>query len=223
MTKDLGFKKSLAFGHMVADTSGIVESVKKVTDDEVVEIQIKYNLKGLKFIYVGGLIPRKGVMELLQAWKDAALDNASLMLVGEGHQRQEAEKFIKDNNMENVVFTGAVNYDDLGPYYKVADCFIIPTLEDNWSLVVPEAMAAGLPIACSIYNGCHPELVHPENGWTFDPLNIRQTTETLRTIYDNRDRLIEMGEESRRIVANHTPEHAAKALYDMCLKLTGKE
>ena len=223
VTKDLGFKKSLAFGHMVADTSGIVESVKKVTDDEVVEIQIKYNLKGLKFIYVGGLIPRKGVMELLQAWKDAALDNASLMLVGEGHQRQEAEKFIKDNNMENVVFTGAVNYDDLGPYYKVADCFIIPTLEDNWSLVVPEAMAAGLPIACSIYNGCHPELVHPENGWTFDPLNIRQTTETLRTIYDNRDRLIEMGEESRRIVANHTPEHAAKALYDMCLKLTGKE
>lgn len=222
ITGKLGYRKPLAFGHMAADTMGIAENVENTTEEEVQALREKHQLNGLIFMYVGRIIPLKGIMELLHAWKEANLDDASLLMVGEGHQRQEAETFIKENDIDNVVFTGAVNYDDLGPYYKVADCFIIPTLEDNWSLVVPEAMAAGLPIACSIYNGCHPELVHPENGWTFDPLNIQHTAETLKTISDNRSYLKEMGEESRRIVANHTPEHAAKALYDMCLRLTGE-
>ena len=118
---------------------------------------------------------------------------------------------------------GAVNYDDLGPYDKAADCFIIPTLEDNWSLVVPEAMAAGLPVACSIYNGCHPELVHPENGWTFDPLNINDTVKVLRIISEQCNMLKCMGEMSRRIVAHHTPTHAAKGIFDACIKIKSDE
>ena len=219
----LGYKKPLAFGHMVADTTGMAEQVQKASEKEIEELRAKYNLKGLTFIYVGRIIPLKGIKEMLRAWKEAALEDATLMLVGKGDQMAEAEQFVKDNHLDNVVFTGAINYDDLGPYYKAADCFIIPTLEDNWSLVVPEAMAAGLPVACSIYNGCHPELVQPENGWTFDPHNTAQTAETLRTIAANRDHLKKMGEASRKIVANHTPEHAAENLYNLCKQLTGKQ
>lgn len=45
----------------------------------------------------------------------------------------------------------------------------MPTIEDNWSLVIPEAMACGLPVATSIYNGCYPELVKKDiNGYVFD-------------------------------------------------------
>ena len=84
---------------------------------------------------------------------------------------------------------------------------------------MPEAMAAGLPVACSVYNGCHPELVRPENGWTFDPLDIDNTVATLREISGKRDSLKSMGQESLRIVADHTPDRAARALYDVCKKL----
>ena len=218
----LGYKKELAFGHMVADTVGMTLNVKNASENDVEMLRNRYDLDGLTFIYVGRLIPLKGIMQMLEAWKQAKLINATLMLVGDGNQRKEIETFIDTNKLKNVKLVGAINYDELGPYYKVADCFIIPTLEDNWSLVVPEAMAAGLPIACSIYNGCHPELVHPENGWTFDPLNIEKTATTLRSISDNRDRLKEMGEASRRIVANHTPQDAAQALYEMCVQLMKK-
>lgn len=216
----LGYAKPLAYGHMTAETEGVATRVQKTTDSQVFEIKDKWNLRGLTFLYLGQIIPRKGIMEMLRAWKVAALKDATLMLVGDGLQREEVEKFIADNHLDNVVLTGAVNYDDLGPYYKAADCFIIPTLEDNWSLVVPEAMAAGLPVACSIYNGCHPELVHPENGWTFDPLNQQNTVEVLKKISDSRSRLKEMGEASKRIVANHTPQHAARNLYELCKKIT---
>ena len=57
----------------------------------------------------------------------------------------------------------------------------MPTLEDNWNLVVPEAMACGLPIACSIYNGCYPELVHEGiNGKLFGPLKEKTIIEALK-------------------------------------------
>lgn len=218
VTKSLGFKKPVLFGHMTAEIEGVSERVTKVLPEEVDKIRKKFNLQGLTFLYLGQLIPRKGIMELLKAWKKAKLLDATLMLVGGGKQEEEVREYIRTNRINNVVLTGSVNYDMLGPYYKVADCFIIPTLEDNWSLVVPEAMAAGLPIACSIYNGCYPELVKPENGWLFDPLDTKQTAETLRTISENQGYLEELGKESKRIVSKHTPQNAAQALYDMCIK-----
>lgn len=222
VTKKLNYRKPLAYGHMTADVEGVAIRVTNSAEQQVSEIRYRYNLAGLTFLYLGQLIPRKGIMELVSAWKVAALEDATLMLVGDGSQRDEIETYIRQNNLTNVKLTGAVNYDDLGPYYKAADCFIIPTLEDNWSLVVPEAMAAGLPIACSIYNGCHPELVKPENGWTFDPLNVDNTVATLRTISNSREKLVEMGEASKKIVSNHTPQHAAQGIYDACLKVLKK-
>lgn len=220
--KKLNYKKSLTFGHMAADTEGVKERVNNVTQQQVEDMKIKYKLNAITFLYLGKLIPRKGVVELIQAWRKADLQDATLMLVGNGHQQEEIEALVNHHNMTNVKIVGAINYDELGPYYKVADCFIIPTLEDNWSLVVPEAMAAGLPIACSIYNGCYPELVKPENGWTFDPLNIDDTVKTLKAIYASRDNLKLMGEESRKIVSNHTPQHAAQGIYEACLKVIQK-
>lgn len=219
----LNFNKLLAYGHMTAETEGVASRVQNVSLSQMVDIRTKYELNGLTFLYLGQLIPRKGIMELLKAWKDAELKNASLMLVGDGAQRAEIQTYIKDNNVENVKLVGSINYDDLGPYYKVSDCFIIPTLEDNWSLVVPEAMAAGLPIACSIYNGCHPELVRESNGWTFDPLNTQDTVETLKAISASRRELKEKGDASRQIITNYTPMHAAQGIYDACLKLTTHE
>lgn len=220
VTRTLGYRKPLAYGHMTAETAGIAARVADTPAEQVEQIKSKYRLKGLTFLYLGQLIPRKGIMELLRAWRDANLKNATLMLVGNGHQRDEIETYIKDNSLgDTVKLTGAINYDDLGPYYKAADCFIIPTLEDNWSLVVPEAMAAGLPVACSIYNGCYPELVHPQNGWTFDPLDLDNTVATLKSISEARAQLAEMGEKSRKIVVNHTPQHAAQGIYDACLKV----
>lgn len=110
--------------------------------------------------------------------------------------------------------TGAIDYDQIAPFYKTADCFIIPTLEDNWSLVVPEAMACGLPIATSIYNGCHPELVHKENGWTFDPLNQNSIVDILDKIIASKNILPQMGLASKQIVSHETAERAAHSIFD---------
>lgn len=215
---EMGFpKERMTRGHMVADVAGLSQAVQCVTDGEVAVLRKQLNCKEVMMLFVGQLIPRKGVKELIEAWKDFNCDgnvDATLVYVGNGVQMNELKVMIDEQCIANVVLAGEVDYDSIAPYYKAADCFVIPTLEDNWSLVVPEAMACGLPIATSIYNGCHPELVHTENGWVFDPLNKKNLVATLQQIVAHKNQLKEMGEASKRIVSKHTPERAARSIME---------
>lgn len=212
----LGWDDSrLTYGHMVADVSGMQESVTKISEAEAEQLRLQLGIKGVMILYVGQLIPRKGVRELLSAWSNTAeKNNATLVYVGGGEQEEELRAYISEERIHDVVLTGAIDYDRIAIYYKAADCFIIPTTEDNWSLVVPEAMACGLPVACSKYNGCYPELVHSENGWVFDSLNRDDTINAIHRIIESKDKLLQMGKESQRIVATHTAQKAAQSIMD---------
>ncbi len=203
-------------GQMAADTCGLSEAVSVVPSEEIQQLRSTLGVCGRIFLYVGQLISRKGIRQLLEAWKAAALQDATLVIVGEGGERGTLEEFVQANHLR-VVFTGRVSYDLIAPYYKFADVFVIPTLEDNWSLVVPEAMSCGLPIACSCYNGCHPELVTAENGWVFDPMDCDATAEMLRSIAKKgKSELTAMGDASRKIVADFTPPKAAERIFAAC-------
>ena len=217
--QSLGVRKDkLFYGQMAADTDGLSETVGSVSLDEAKALRKTLDISGRIFLYVGQLIPRKGIMELLNAWRLAALDNAALLLVGDGTQMKELRDYCTQWSL-NVFFTGKIAYKEIAKFYRIADVFVMPTLEDNWSLVVPEAMACGLPIACSKYNGCWPELVKPENGWVFDPLDKENTVGTLQSIsaLDTAD-LQKMGQCSRRIVEAFSPAKAAQAILEACQK-----
>lgn len=213
----LGWDDSrLTYGHMVADVEGLRNQVKAINEKDSQRLRSQLGIRDMMLLYVGQLISRKGVSELLSAYAHIAekTPNMSLVMVGGGPLEEELRMRIKEEKIPNVVITGRVDYDNVATYYRAADCFILPTTEDNWSLVVPEAMACGLPIATTIYNGCHPELVHPENGWVFDSLNPKSIEETLMDIYSHREQLPEMGKASERIVASETAERAAQSIMD---------
>ena len=220
-TQSLGFPSDrITYGHMAADVKTLAEKSGQVTEQQIQQRRSELGLFGVVFLYVGQIIPRKGVVQLLEAWRifsrEAGKTQCSLLLVGGGSQEAECRAYCAENDLDNVRFVGTIDYDLLPIYYRCADVFVIPTLEDNWSLVVPEAMACGLPILCSKYNGCWPELVKPENGWVFDPLDVEETVNTLRLCLTKRQSLQSMGEASRHIVENHTASQAADAIMEAC-------
>lgn len=218
----LGFPADrITYGHMVADVVGMQQAASSVSQAQITDVKAQFDLKGLVLLYVGQLIPRKGIDRLLEAWRLFSSQTSSgrmtLLLVGDGPQRGDLKQYCATHGLDNVRFAGAVDYDALAPFYRAADIFIIPTIEDNWSLVVPEAMACGLPILCSRYNGCWPELVHPDvNGWVFDPVNSEDCVEKLRLCIHSQSRLGQMGRRSREIVEQFNPENAAKSIFRAC-------
>ena len=207
-------------GAMAADTQRLSAQVDAIAPEARDALLRTLGAARPLFLYVGRLIRLKGLRELLQAWAGYERDGASpgtLLLVGDGPERPVLDAMVRDLALKHILFAGAVPYDDIAPYYAAADCLVMPTLEDNWSLVVPEAMACGLPILCSKYNGCWPELVHQDgNGWVFDPADTAELAALLRRVRDSRDRLPAMGAQSRAIIQDYTPEHAARAVLKAC-------
>lgn len=217
----LGYPENkLKPGNMAVD----IENFSRQNSDDInskgLVIRKQYKIDDrLVFLYVGKLIPRKGIAELLHAWKIWNQKNgasAQLLLVGNGSQEEELRHYCAINHLQNVIFAGSHDYSDLKNFYSIADVFIIPTIEDNWSLVVSEAMASKLPIMISIYNGCYPELVHPENGWLFDPLNQESIISALQDAYLKRNELSEMGQNSLRIISNFSPQKIVKSILKTC-------
>lgn len=216
--EDLGMDPArITLGHMSADTEGLEAAVDSVSPDVRAALRARLGLSGVVFLYVGRLDERKGIREMLDGWEAAgfAPGEATLLLVGDGPLREELEARAAD--LPGVVFAGRVPYDELAPFYAAADAFLITTLEDNWSLVVPEAMACALAVLSSVHNGCWPELVRAENGWTFVPENTNQLAQRLREAQTRgRDGLATMGLISRDIVHDFGPKNAARSIVDAC-------
>lgn len=204
-------------GGMCADSKGLKESIAQMSDMDKEKIKKELSLgRGLVFLFVGKITERKGVHFLLKEWIKHIETHSEdkLIIVGSGDMLSQMEADY--SGTESIKFTGAVNYSKIYEFYAVADVFILPTIEDNWSLVVPEAMSCGLPVATSIYNGCHPELVIKDrNGYVFDPLKEDDIFNALD--YFHRADLKKMGKESVTIEKNFSTENCAQRVYDAIL------
>lgn len=208
-----GVKSNNIFtGGMCADSEGLANSVSNLSDKELMDIRKSIFGEipcGVSYVLVGRMIPLKGVFHLLEGYEKHLqkypLDR--IVLVGDGPDLPKLKE--KYGNNPAIIFVGGIDYSQIYKYYAACDVFVIATLEDNWSLVVPEAMACGLPVACSIYNGCHPELVHyDENGITFDPLNQDSIVEALE--YFHHIDIKKFGQCSKDIEHNFNPKNTAK-------------
>lgn len=185
-------------------------------------VDLKVNTSLLQkpiFIVAGHVIPRKGIKELLQACsclQKQGYRNYTLLIVGDGAQRQELEAFAAEINLtEQIQWMGFIDYQQVGAYYQIADVFVFPTLEDVWGLVAVEAMMFGKPILCSKWAGAAEMVANGENGYIFDPHQPEILAELMSRFIENPNLIAQMGEKSQEIMANHTPEAVAKSLAEV--------
>jgi glycosyltransferase involved in cell wall biosynthesis len=91
---------------------------------------------------------------------------------------------------------------------------VLPSVSDQWGLVVNEAMAAGLPVLVSSRCGCAPDLVcEGGNGFAFDPENIEALAGRLAQVAGlDQARRAAMGRRSREMIKSFSPEAFAQGL-----------
>lgn len=172
---------------------------------------------GLLYLFCGALIERKGIVPLLRAWIEHSkiYRNDTIVIVGGGYLYDKVMS--EYGSTDSIFIEGRVEYENVHKYYAIADVFVLPTIEDNWSLVIPEAMSCGLPVATSIYNGCHPELVREgENGCTFDTFDNGSIVRALD--YFHHVDLASFGKMSIEIEKDYNTEACAKREYEAVIK-----
>ena len=132
-----------------------------------------------KFLYVGQLVEKKNVQLLLDYFNEHP--EFSLSIIGDGIQKEFLRSFAHDN----IVFHGAINNEDLPPYYKDADVFILPSKIEPWGLVVEEALNNGTPVIVSTHVGCAQSIVLPnEVGMVFENDSKQSLADCIKKIQD---------------------------------------
>lgn len=136
----------------------------------------------------------KGIFDLISIWR-AVLQtkpHAKLLIIGEGIDSDKAKRLVGEYGMaNNVEFTGTI-YDARYKYGLLSrsKLFVLPSYEENWAIVIGEAMAAGVPVVA--YGLKELNEVWKDNFVSIVPGDTAQfTRETVRYLDDEclRERL----------------------------------
>jgi phosphatidyl-myo-inositol alpha-mannosyltransferase len=107
-------------------------------------------------LFVGRFEPRKGVLDLLKAFRYLRKQGVEgrLLLVGGGPQEREARRYVATRRLGGVEFLGRVSDGEKLQLFRTADVFCSPaTGRESFGIVLLEAMAAGAPIVASDIHG----------------------------------------------------------------------
>jgi glycosyltransferase involved in cell wall biosynthesis len=125
-----------------------------------------------RILYVGSMIPRKGLDLLVDALPYITSD-FELRIVGNG-SKEEIEMLKaaakQKGVLDKLTFCGFLQGEKLTDEYRKAQVFVLPTREDCFGLVLLEAMCAGVPIVASKYaDGAYDTVLEGQNGYIADP------------------------------------------------------
>jgi glycosyltransferase involved in cell wall biosynthesis len=168
----------------------------------------------VRFLFVGRLIKRKDAETLLRAAaKQRELTDApfDVRLVGDGPERPALTNLAERLGIANLLtFAGNVPPSSVWSEYDTASVFVLPTLQDNWPLVVPEAMASGLPVILSSGAGSVPDLIESgSNGFVFDPGDVEALSRLMGHCVQDPGLARVHGLKSRSVASAFTPQSVA--------------
>ena len=164
------------------------------------------------FLYVGRVIDIKGIAELCEAFwqlKEELDHDWTLTLVGKG---DAVNPWL---NKEGIVYHHFLQPEDLPSLSETAGCFVLPSRNEPWGVVLHEFAGAGLPLIASEKVGAASAFLKTGyNGYTHKAGDIFSLKEALKTIINTSDeKLLVMGERSYELSRQITPEIWASTLF----------
>lgn len=165
------------------------------------------------FLFSGSLTRRKGADLLSRAFVQLVDEghNVKLRILGAGNLRQSLERHLHSVN-ERVEFLGFVDWPDLPHLYSEAHILCVPSRYDGWGLVVPEGLAAGLPVIATDRMGAALEFIETgRNGWLIPAGNQSTLLNAMRQAASlTAEEFSCFSTEARESVRGHTLEDGAR-------------
>lgn len=159
-----------------------------------------------RFLFSGALIARKGVDLLARAFQKVQkeMSDVHLSVLGAGEMQHSLQARLASCG-DRVTFLGFQPWEDLPLYYAKADVLVAPSRRDGWALVIPEAMAAGLPVISTWTTGAAHEFIrNGHNGWVINPNDVIHLAEAMRQAARlSKEELQKFGAAAQAAVAHH--------------------
>ncbi len=134
-------------------------------------------------LFLSRIHPKKGLLMLVKAWKQASIGNQwELHIAGpdEDNHLVEVQQCIRQEDLESSVrYVGPLDDQAKWQAYVDADLFVLPSFNENFGIVIAEAMAAGLPVITTTSTPWS-VLEEKKMGWWIEP-NVDALVKSLKS------------------------------------------
>lgn len=180
-----------------------------VINSDAQAVRKAYHLPERFILFVGTLEPRKnpeGILKGYAHYRDLVGASNALPLIMVGKRGWHAQDFfdlVEALNLHEAVrFVDYVSSEDLYQLYKLADCFLFPSLYEGFGLIVLEALQLGCPVITSHVSSL-PE-VGGDAARYVDPKDPRDIAKALRDVTTDRAYAAQMRQKGRAYAAQFT-------------------
>ena len=152
---------------------------------------------------VARLVRSKGIQTVIRALPRivAEVPGTRYVVVGDGEDREHLMQLAAESPVADAItFLGALTGDDKFDCYSRCDVFAMPSHEDSFPVVFPEANAFGKPVVGGRIGGVPDAVVHGETGLLVDPRSDSEVAEAIIRLLKNPDEAHRLGDNGRRRV-----------------------
>ncbi len=157
-------------------------------DKRHIRQQLGWSMEDVVGLYVGGLVPGKGIGELIEACKPLLVKDKrfKLICVGDGPMRAELAE-------AGAILAGRVRPEAVPLYLQGADFLTLPSHSEGMSQAILEAMDCSLPVVATRVGGVPEAVVDGKTGLLIEPGNVDQLHDAIKRMVDDETFRIEAG------------------------------
>lgn len=153
-------------------------------------------------IHISNFRPVKRVPDTIKILAEVSkTHNAKLLLIGDGPDRSEAEKLVRELNLASKVrFLGLQT--SLVELLSISDIFLLPSQSESFGLSALEAMSCGVPVVASNIGGIPEVVFHGETGYVAELGDIERMAKYVVSLIENKKKWKIFSENARQIAVD---------------------
>jgi glycosyltransferase involved in cell wall biosynthesis len=179
------------------------ERFKPVFDSAEIRQKIGFAKDKQYVLFVGRLVPRKGLNYLVEAAEHVFEENKEtvFVVVGEGPLKNYLASAVKkDRLLSNFVFLGVVSDSLLQDLYSCVDLFVLPSIQEGQGMALLEAQAAALPVVAFNISGVREAVRDKETGLLVKEVDSNALAEATLRLLSDKSLSRKMGHHGREFV-----------------------
>lgn len=176
-------------------TPNTVNTKKFKPNDDEKKILSEYTTPTV--VFIGNLVEQKGLNYLLEA-KKLSQSEYTLLIYGDGPQKENLERYIKTYALKNTYLMGKTREPE--KIIPEADIMVLPSISEGASIVALESMSCAKALIATDTGNISSIIENNINGIIVPPKNPKELSKEIDKLVDNENERKKIGENARKLI-----------------------